>query len=410
MRALLLVMAAGLAARADDPKPKADAPAKPEITLKVGDPAPPLTVETWLQGEPVKQFEPGKVYVVEFWQTWCGPCVVAMPHLADLAEEYRPKGVTVVGFAGTLGRDKPEAVAEFVKTKGPKLGYTFAHSNDTVTTDAWMTAAGQRGIPCSFVVDQQGKIAYIGHPMTLDPILPKVVAGTFDPAQAKEVAGEFMKAQREAQQTAFAARTPSQAAEALKKLTDLAGERPELAAGLAPAKLQLLVRAERFPEAAAAAEGLLAKATKRDNGQALTELSRTLAGAKGRPELVKLAVAAADANLTVAGEKNVSALLTAHTAYAAAGDADKANGFVTTAVKLAEEAVEKAEAGKSPMAWYSQLNLAEVYKAAGDADKAKAAAQKGLDAAPKQYQAMAANMARQYGAKPKPEEGKKKDD
>jgi Tfp pilus assembly protein PilF len=61
------------------------------------------------------------------------------------------------------------------------------------------------------------------------------------------------------------------------------------------------------------------------------------------------------------------------------------------------------------MAWYSQLNLAEVYKAAGDADKAKAAAQKGLDAAPKQYQAMAANMARAYGARPKPDE-KKKDD
>src|SRR5947208_1155637 len=53
----------------------ADAP-----TLHVGDRAPGLSVSKWLKGEPVTQFQPGKVYVVEFWATWRQPCIKSIPH------------------------------------------------------------------------------------------------------------------------------------------------------------------------------------------------------------------------------------------------------------------------------------------------------------------------------------------
>src|SRR5690606_10442976 len=71
---------------------------KRPASLKAGDPAPPLKASKWLQGDEVKRFEPGKVYVVEFWATWCGPCIAFMPHLAELQARYKDKGVTVIGI------------------------------------------------------------------------------------------------------------------------------------------------------------------------------------------------------------------------------------------------------------------------------------------------------------------------
>src|SRR5262249_44258074 len=182
MRTFILAAALlGLAAlvHADDKKadkPKAD---KPEPSLKVGDPAPKVKADKWLQGSEVTEFAAGKIYVVEFWATWCGPCIVMMPYMSELQAEYKDKGVTFIGYTAKDPNNGKEKVEEFVKKRGPKLGYTFAYSDDRETYDAWMKAAGRGGIPCSYVVDKAGKIAYIGHPMFLDIVLPKVVAGTW---------------------------------------------------------------------------------------------------------------------------------------------------------------------------------------------------------------------------------------
>lgn len=67
-----------------------------KTTLKVGDPAPPVKVFKWVKGNPVESFEKDKVYVMEFWATWCGPCKAAMPHLSEMARKYAGK-VTFTG-------------------------------------------------------------------------------------------------------------------------------------------------------------------------------------------------------------------------------------------------------------------------------------------------------------------------
>ena len=66
-------------------------PAAPEPTLKMGDPAPKLTNGKWVQGDAVKKFEPGKVYVIECWATWCGPCVASIPHVNEIYGKCRTR-------------------------------------------------------------------------------------------------------------------------------------------------------------------------------------------------------------------------------------------------------------------------------------------------------------------------------
>src|SRR5215471_5656015 len=66
-------------------------------TLKVGDPAPKLQTGKWVQGEPVKEFAKGKAYIVEFWATWCGPCRISIPHLNEIHNKFKDKGLIVIG-------------------------------------------------------------------------------------------------------------------------------------------------------------------------------------------------------------------------------------------------------------------------------------------------------------------------
>src|SRR4030095_14718603 len=131
-------------------------------------------------GAPVAGFEKGKTYVVEFWATWCGPCIAGMPHLSALQRQYREKGVTFIGVTSkdTRGNDLP-AVEAMVKDKGDGMDYTVAWDTERKTGEAYMKAAGQNGIPCCFLVDGTGKIVYIGHPMFLDLPMEQVVAGTW---------------------------------------------------------------------------------------------------------------------------------------------------------------------------------------------------------------------------------------
>lgn len=312
---------------------KAETPKKAPPSLKVGDPAPALKATKWLQGTDVGSFAKGKLYVVEFWATWCGPCVVMMPHLSEIQSEYRNKGVTVIGFSAKDPNNTAEKVATFVSKRGPKLGYTFAYADDRDTYDAWMTAADQHGIPCSFVVDQEGKIAYIGHPMYLDEVLPKVVAGSWKPEEGKE---ELAKLEKEINDVFKALGRPDPE-DALKALADFEARRPGLGKNpyFVMAKLPLLVKAKRTDEAKKMADSMVAKAIEQGDPTALRTVSTLgqLPQAKDDKELVDRSLKAAGELLKLSGDKDFGALLAAAAAHDAAGDKAKAK-------ELAEKAVE----------------------------------------------------------------------
>lgn len=169
-------------------------------TLKVGDKAPDLKIEKWIQGDPVTEFQTGHVYVVEFWATWCGPCKRSIPHLTELQEKYKDKNLTIIGISGPdRTGESIEKVEAFVKEWGPKMQYTVAFDQaERQTNTAYMKAAGQNGIPCAFVVDQKGTIAWIGNPLNkaFDTVIEQVIAGTFDAKAHAEQAARAAEADK----------------------------------------------------------------------------------------------------------------------------------------------------------------------------------------------------------------------
>jgi len=66
--------------------------------LRPGDEAPPISITKWVKGEAfdLAAAKGKNTVVVEFWATWCGPCVVSIPHLTKLQKDFADKGVIVV--------------------------------------------------------------------------------------------------------------------------------------------------------------------------------------------------------------------------------------------------------------------------------------------------------------------------
>jgi thiol-disulfide isomerase/thioredoxin len=161
-----------------------------EATLKIGDKAPALQVSRWLQGEPVTTFSKGTAYVVEFWATWCPPCRASIPHLNELHLKFKDKKLVVIGQ--DVKEHDITKVVPFIKQMGDKMTYRVALDDmSTVEQGAmdktWMEAAGQTGIPTAFLINTEGRIAWIGHPMTLrEETIQQVLDGTYDVQKAAQ--------------------------------------------------------------------------------------------------------------------------------------------------------------------------------------------------------------------------------
>ena len=184
--------------------------AQDSVTLRIGDPAPAFKTPTWFKGDPIDQFQKGHIYLLDFWATWCGPCRRAFPHLNEIAHAYKGK-VTVIAVnvrEGGHEKDKsPEFLhkrsADFVASMGDKMDFLVcADTPEESLLANWMKAAGMLGIPTTIIVDQQGRIAWIGHPAPtqgknpIDKALDELLAGTYD---YKKAAAGFVSDSEEQQ-------------------------------------------------------------------------------------------------------------------------------------------------------------------------------------------------------------------
>ena len=150
---------------------------------KLGDPAPLLRVGQWIKGEPVLSFEKGKVYVVDFWATWCGPCIAAMPHLSGLARKYKGKvtfsAVSVLEARETTGATT-EKLKAFVNGMGRKMDFNVAAEDTAFTVHDWIRDFDMEYIPATFIINAEGRVAWFGNPHGLDTVLRKVLNNTWD--------------------------------------------------------------------------------------------------------------------------------------------------------------------------------------------------------------------------------------
>ena len=88
-----------------------------EPSLSLGDPAPPIVVSRWVQGEPVERFVPGTVYVIDFWASWWGPWRESTRMLNRLQIGWQDR-VRVVGIASANeARQTLGSVQRFIRAR-----------------------------------------------------------------------------------------------------------------------------------------------------------------------------------------------------------------------------------------------------------------------------------------------------
>ena len=230
----LSLLALGLVAQPPaQAKPAAPKASQPEIKpIRVGDPAPPFKVARWVKGGPVASLEKGKAYVVEFWATWCGPCRETIPHLTEMAKARAGKATFIGVDVWERGNDAAALDAKvdsFVREMGDKMGYAVCQDGaDQHMAKAWMQAAGQRGIPAAFIIDKEGRIAHIGHPMedAFKAALDGVIAGTWD-LKAARAAADKAAAEEKAEEAKEQARQAAwkEAAPAIQEAVKAKAER-----------------------------------------------------------------------------------------------------------------------------------------------------------------------------------------
>jgi thiol-disulfide isomerase/thioredoxin len=130
---------------------------------------PSITVSDWINGGITSADVKGKVLVVDFYATWCGPCMRSIPHNNELLKKYADKGLVIIGVCtSSHGQDVFEDNA-----KQHGLTYPAARDADLKSEAAWAV----HYYPTYAIIDRKGILRALGvQPQYVETIVQKLLA------------------------------------------------------------------------------------------------------------------------------------------------------------------------------------------------------------------------------------------